>query len=116
MTFYVMLALLLAVGLYGLFAKRNLLKKILALVILEHAVNLFLILVGYRNGGVPPILMPDAGREAFTRESVDPLPQALVLTSIVIGLGLVMLMAALALRIHQRYGTLDANAMRKLRG
>jgi multicomponent Na+:H+ antiporter subunit C len=47
---------------------------------------------------------------------VDPLPQALVLTSIVIGLGITALLVAMALRLHEKYGTFDVEAMRKLRG
>ena len=116
MIYYVLVAVLMMIGLYGLFVKRNLLKKILGLVIVESAVNLFLILVGYRTGGAPPILEPGGNAEEFARTSVDPLPQALVLTSIVIGLGVVMLMVALAHRIHQRYGTLDTIVLHRLRG
>lgn len=116
MTMYVLIAVLLAIGLYGIFGKRHILKKILGLVILEHAVNLFLVSVGYREGGMPPILTPDADPAEFVAASVDPLPQALVLTSIVIGLGVVMLLIALTLRFQQRTGTLDANRMNQLRG
>ncbi len=116
MTMYVRLAVLFFVGLYGLFAKRNLVKKILGLVILEHAVNLFLIQVGYREGGLPPILLKGEDSAAFSGASVDPLPQALVLTSIVIGLGLVILLVALCLRIQERYGTLDSNKISRLKG
>ena len=108
-------------GLYGLFAKRHLLKKILGLAIVEYAINLFLVSVGYRAGGEPPILTPTVERQdpslaEFVRASVDPLPQALVLTSIVIGLGVVMLLVALSLRVHERYGTLDTAEMNELRG
>lgn len=113
---YVLIAFLLAVGLWALFAKRHVLKKILGLVVVEHAVNLFLVSLGYRRGGTPPILTPGEGREAFVAGSVDPLPQALVLTSIVIGLGVVMLLVALALRLHERYGTLDTTRINRLRG
>ena len=116
MTMYILIAALFAVGLWGLLAKRHVLKKILGVVILEHAVNLFLIAVGYRTGGAPPILTPEADTLAFVRASVDPLPQALVLTSIVIGVGLVMLLVALALRLHERTGTLDADALTRLKG
>ncbi len=121
MTMYVLIAVLMAVGLYGLFAKRHLLKKILGLAIVEYAINLFLVSVGYHDGGEPPILTEaveaqDPTLATFAAASVDPLPQALVLTSIVIGLGVVMLLVALSLRVHERYGTLDANEMNKLRG
>jgi len=116
MIMYVLIALLLVIGLYGLFAKRHLLKKILGLVVIEHAINLFLVSVGYRDGGLPPILTRGEDRGAFALGSVDPLPQALVLTSIVIGLGIVMLLVALALRLHERYGTLDTTEMNRLKG
>ena len=113
---YLMIAILLAVGIYGLIAKHHVLKKILGLVIIEHAINLFLVCIGYRAGGAPPILTPGESTEAFGAASVDPLPQALVLTSIVIGLGVVMLLVALSLRLHQRRGTLNAARLTELRG
>jgi multisubunit Na+/H+ antiporter MnhC subunit len=47
---------------------------------------------------------------------VDPLPQALVLTAIVIGLGTTALMVSIAVRIHEKYDTLDVRKIRKLRG
>ena len=113
---YLLIAILLGVGLYGLIAKHHVLKKILGLVVIEHAINLFLVSVGYRTGAAPPILTPGETPEAFARASVDPLPQALVLTSIVIGLGVVMLLVALSLRLQQRRGTLDAAQLTELRG
>lgn len=116
MTFYALTFALLGVGLYGLLAKRNMLKKILGLVILDYAVNLLLVAVGYRSGKGAPILLPTDDPAAFVRGSVDPLPQALVLTSIVIGLGVTMLLVAMALRLQQRYGTLDVDRMDRLKG
>lgn len=116
MTFYALVFALLGVGLYGLLAKRNMLKKILGLVILDHAVNLLLVAIGYRARRGAPILLPGEDVPSFVRNSVDPLPQALVLTSIVIGLGVTMLLVAMALRLHQRYGTLDVDRMDRLKG
>ena len=113
---YVFIAILLTIGLYGIFAKRHILKKILGLVVLEHGINLLLIAIGYRDGGLPPILTPDDDPSTFAAGSVDPLPQVLVLTSIVIGLGVVMLLVALSARIQQRYKTLDTNRISELRG
>lgn len=113
---YLLIAILLAVGLYGLIAKHHVLKKILGLLIIEHAINLFLVSIGYRTGGTPPILTSGEEASAFVAGSVDPLPQALVLTSIVIGLGVVMLLVALSLRLHQRRGTLNTSELTELRG
>ena len=56
------------------------------------------------------------GRERFRKHAVDPIPQALVLTSIVIGVSLTALMVAIAIRIYDRYGTFDLSQIRKLRG
>ena len=52
----------------------------------------------------------------WMQQSVDPLPQALVLTSLVIGLGVVALMVALSVRLYERYGTFDVREMRRLKG
>jgi len=116
---------LLAIGIYAIACKRNLIKVIIGMMVAEYAVNLFLILLGYRWGGRAPIRTPavEAGAksaaeaaDAFVKASVDPLPQALILTSIVIGLGVVALMAAMAIRLHEKYGTFDVSEMKKLRG
>jgi multicomponent Na+:H+ antiporter subunit C len=109
---YLLSMILFGVGVYGVLGKRNLIKIIVGLMIAEHAVNLFFILVGYRWNGRAPILSPDAP----IAQMVDPLPQALVLTSIVIGLGATALLVALAMRLHGKYGTYDVAEIRELRG
>ena len=115
-TIYVLAFSVLVVGLYAVIAKKNLIKIILGTAILDYALNLMLVLVGYRTGGAAPILSARGGPADVVRVGVDPLPQALVLTSIVIGLGITALMVAMALRLHEKYGTFDVDAMRKLRG
>ena len=90
---------LLAVGIYGALAKRDVIKVVMALVIMEHAVHLLLLLFGYRDGGQPPILQAGDDVGAFAASSVDPLPQALVLTSLVIGLGALALLVARSGRV-----------------
>jgi len=115
MSLYFLTGVLFVLGLYALVAKKNILKKVIGVVIIEYAVNLFLVLVGYRRGGTPPII-GDGGTAGMVASSVDPLPQALVLTSIVIGLGILILMVALCVRIYEKYGTTDMTRIRKLRG
>lgn len=107
-----MVFVLFCVGVYGVVAKKNLVKKIIGLVIIENAVNLFFILIGYRAGGEAPILEKGMKGAAF----VDPLPQAMILTSIVIGLGVVALLVAIAVRLYEKYGTFDISRIRELRG
>ncbi len=104
------------VGLYGVLVKKNIIKIVLGLIIMDYAVNLFLIMLGYREGGVAPIISEGASIVEFTKHSVDPLPQALVLTAIVIGLGVIALMVSICIRLYERYGTFDITKMRRLKG
>ena len=113
---YLLCMVLLAIGIYGMVAKKNVIKIIIGVLILDYAVNLILVLVGYRSGGEAPILGEGQSAAELAAKAVDPLPQAMVLTSIVIGLGLTALMVAMALRLYEKYGSFDTNQMRKLRG
>ncbi len=103
---------LFCVGVYCILVKRNLIKIIIGVGIVEYAVNLFLVLIAYRWDGRAPIL--DQTQEI--KNMVDPLPQALVLTSIVIGLAVIALLVALAVRIYEKYGTFDITEIRRLKG
>jgi len=113
---YALCFMVFLVGLYGVSCKKNIVKIILGVVIMEYALNLFLVLLGYRRGGIPPILDRSMETTQFASQAVDPLPQALVLTSIVIGLGTLSLMVAIAIRLYERYGTFDVTEIRKLKG
>ena len=105
---YLLCIILLLIGVFGIISQRNLIKIIISISIVEYAVNLLLILIGYRSDGTAPI-MTERGMDSltFAQRSVDPLPQAMVLTSIVIGLGVMALMVTMALRIYHVYGTYD---------
>jgi multicomponent Na+:H+ antiporter subunit C len=116
MIVYLLTTFLFVLGLYCLVAKKNIIKKVVGVITMEYAVNLFLILVGYRQGGIAPILSKGMSKTEFVAHAVDPLPQALVLTSIVIGLGTTALMVALCIRLYERYGTFDMSEIRRLRG
>ena len=113
---YSLCLLLILVGLYGVVVKRNALKIVICLLIMEHGVNLLFVLVGYRAEGSPPIVDPGTLPSLFMRGAVDPIPQALVLTSIVIGVGVLTLLVALCVRLYERYGSFDVTKMTRLRG
>ena len=120
---YALCFLLFMIGLYCAVVKKNLVKIVIGLAIMEYAVNLFLIMLGYRAGGTAPIIGRgdlQAGAERITahfiNSSVDPLPQALVLTSIVISLGSLALLISMCIRIYGKYGTFDITEIRRLRG
>jgi len=113
---YSLCLLLILIGLYGVVVSRQTLKIVISLLIMNHGVHLLLLLIGYRKGGNPPIVDPGSVISEFANGAVDPLPQALVLTSIVIGLGVLALMVALCVRLYERYGTFDITEIRRLRG
>ncbi len=94
---------LVVIGILGLVVSDHLLRMLLALAVAEAGGNLLIVLAGYRGGAVAPIL----GYAAPGTAMVDPVPQALVLTAIVIGVGVQALAVALLVRVYRAYGTLD---------
>ncbi|MBU0759521.1 MAG: sodium:proton antiporter [Candidatus Omnitrophica bacterium] len=112
MSVYLLCLILFCIGLYCILRKRNLIKIIIGIAITGHAVNLFFILIGYKANGRAPIHSPDQ----TILNMVDPLPQALVLTAIVIGLAVIALIAAIAMRVYEKYGTFDITKIRRLKG
>ena len=113
---YLLVFLLFMIGLYGVVAKKNIIKMVMGLVIMEYAINLFIVMLGYRNNGVAPIIEKTTDTATFMTQCVDPLPQAMVLTSIVIGLGILALMVGISIRLYERYGTFDITKMKRLKG
>jgi multisubunit Na+/H+ antiporter MnhC subunit len=112
MNVYLLCFILFLVGLYGVLTRRNLIKIIIGLSFMEFSIFLFLVLVGYIDAGAAPIL-PQTG--VITR-FVDPLPQAMVLTAIVIALAANAMLLAIAVRIYKQYGTFDIGKINDLKG
>ncbi len=120
---YALCFLLFMIGLYCAVVKKNMVKIVIGIMVMEYAVNLFLIMLGYRIGGIAPIIdkgQLESGTDqitaGFLSSSVDPLPQALVLTAIVISLGSLALMISICIRTYERYGTFDITQIRRLKG
>ncbi|AMM54783.1 NADH-quinone oxidoreductase subunit K [Pyrococcus kukulkanii] len=103
---------LILIGLYAVLVKKNLLKILIGLSIMETGVNLLLISIGYVSGKSAPILS-----ESITpSQAVDPIPQALVLTAIVIGVATTAMALSVAIILYEKYGTLNIEEVRRLRG
>ncbi len=101
MTARILALCLFLIGLGGLVGRRNLIKKVYALAIMNTAVVLLFILGGASIGEAAPFL--GGGGKDF----VDPVPQALMLTAIVVGVCVSALALALAYRLHKAFGSLD---------
>jgi len=95
---------LMLVGIFGIITRKNIIKILLAINVLQTGVNLLLVAIGWVQGGNAPILGKSLNSTAiFT----DPLPQALVLTSIVIGFGTTAVGLAIAINYYKTHGSLD---------
>ncbi len=98
-----------AAGFY-MILRRSLVKVIIGLALLNHAANLFLFTVGGLTRGATPLISDDGSRisDAYS----DPLPQALILTAIVIGFGLQAFALVLFKRVYQTVGSDDLDELR----
>jgi multicomponent Na+:H+ antiporter subunit C len=105
----VVIGLLYTAGVY-LMLRRNVVRLVFGLVLLGHAANLLIFTAGGLVRGRPPIV--PLGSAAPPPGVADPLPQALVLTAIVIGFAVVSFAAVLVHRVVDRTGTDDVDDMR----
>jgi multicomponent Na+:H+ antiporter subunit C len=112
MMVYILCFILFLVGLYGVLTKRNLIKIVIGLSVMEFSIFLFLVMIGYIENAQAPILTAGMENPRF----VDPLPQAMVLTAIVIGLATTAMLLAIAIRIFKKYGTFDITKINNLKG
>jgi multicomponent Na+:H+ antiporter subunit C len=112
MIVYLLCFILFLVGLYGVITRRNLVKIVISLSIMEFSSFLFLALIGYVEGGIAPIVDPADPVKIY----VDPLPQALVLTAIVIGLATTAMLMSVIIRLYRKHKTLDIREIKNLRG
>ena len=100
----VVVGVLYAAGLY-LVMRRSIVKLILGLALLGHAANLLIFAIGRLTHNQPPLIAESA--KQMTAPYADPLPQALVLTAIVIGFGVQAFALVLLKRVYQTFGTDD---------
>ena len=108
---FLAVAALVGIALYIIISQRNLIKLVMGIVILESGINLFLVTLGYREAGIAPIYT-----NAPEGVMVLPVPQALTLTSIVIGVAITALMLSMIMLIYRHSGDIDSEKSRKMKG
>lgn len=111
---YIASFFLIGLGMYCIVVKYNLVKTVIGLSIMDYGVNLLIITIGFNPGGTAPIFTP--GELNPSSFFVDPIPQALTLTSIVIGACVTAMSLALVIKLEESYGTIDTREIRRLRG
>lgn len=96
--------LLFAIGFGNLLLQKNLIKKILGLNFMDTGTYLFLAEKGYIEGRMAPIVVNGV---QDVNAYINPIPNGLVLTGIVVSVSVTALMLSLTIRLYQRYHTLD---------
>ncbi len=107
--YYLASIALIVIGIYVVIAKKNLIKIIIGLDLMDTGVNLLLIAIGYVKGGTAPI------ENANYALYVDPIPQALVLTAIVIGVSVMALALSMVIGLYKNIGTLEIDELRRVK-
>jgi multicomponent Na+:H+ antiporter subunit C len=105
----ILVGVLYSAGIY-MILRRSLVKVIIGLIFLGHAANLLIFTIGRVTKGVPAFIPQDA--EKLVEPFADPLPQALILTAIVIGFGVQAFAIVLFKRAYQTVGTDDLDEMK----
>lgn len=100
---------LIVIGIAGMVLNTNLVKIVFGLAVLEAGANLLLLLATFDAAASAPVLIDGVAPALMA----DPVPQALVLTAIVIGVGVLALALAIVVRVHAAYRTLDIRILRQ---
>ncbi len=106
---------LMMIGLYTMIAKNNLVKKIVGMNIFQTAIILFYVSIGAKKGATIPIIEHGHGGEfhggaahvVHAADYINPLPHVLMLTAIVVAVATLGVALALAIKIHDKYKTLE---------
>ena len=123
-SFFITAVVVILIGLYAALVKRSLIKVVIGLSIFDSGVDLLLISVGYLTSGTAPIFSPGVVKDMpLTLENikklsegmVDPVPQALVLTAIVIGFGVTAVALSLVIRLYRHHQTLNIDEIKNLK-
>lgn len=108
---YIGAFILFTIGLYTLLTHSNLLKKVIGINIMETSIFLFFVSIGYIKGANAPIIDLTNGNLTY----INPLPSAMILTGIVVGVSVTAFALSLIVKIHQAYGTLELDEIMEIR-
>ncbi|MBN2013555.1 MAG: cation:proton antiporter subunit C [Candidatus Altiarchaeota archaeon] len=102
-------AVLMLIGFYAMMSKKNFIKKIIGMNIFQTAIILFYISIADVKDGAAPILVDDV------LVYVNPLPQVLMLTAIVVGVSTTAVALSLIMKIYQEYQTIEEDEVLEVR-
>jgi len=109
---FIVVAWILAVGLYGIVTSRHIVHQIICLIVVQSSTYVLLLGVGYKTGAVAPYFsdLPQS------TPAVDPVVQALALTDVVVEAAVTALLLAFAIQGYKRFGTTDPQQLAEMKG
>lgn len=118
---YIALMVIIVISLYGIIRGASLIKKLIALTIFGDTANALIIFLGFKFGEVYPPILPTLKPTPehiawFASVAVDPVPQCLVITAIVINMAIIMFLAFLVIQVYRLYGTTMVKKIARLKG
>lgn len=108
-------SVLVVIGFWGLLTRRNLIKIVLSIAIAETGLQLAMVSIGYIRGGTAPIIDAALSRAEAVQRAVDPVPQALVLTAIVIGVAVNALLLSFVISLYRKKKSMDISDYKELK-
>ena len=103
------------IGLWGLLTQKNLIKIVIGFTLFDTGIHILMVSIGYIKNRTAPIIDSAVDMNNVENLVVDPIPQALVLTAIVIGLGITALMLSYVLKMYQKKKSLDITNYKDLK-
>ena len=97
---------LILIGMWGMLTQRNMIRMIIGFSLTDTGIHMVMVSIGYVTGGTAPIINAAVPMSDAVNRVVDPVPSALVLTAIVIGLAVTAVMLAFVVRIYKSRNTL----------
>ena len=117
---YVVAAVVFSLGVFTVLTRRNLVKIVMGLSLMEGSIYVLVISTAYRRRSTAPVLLKPPhgiGERTLARGNVaDPVLQNIALTAVVIGVAVTAVLLAAVVRVAQHYRTLDADDVREMRG
>ncbi len=108
--YYMVAIILFVIGMYTMLTHSNMIKKVIAMNIMDAAVFLLFVAIGYTYGGQAPII-----RDGADVVYVNPLPGALMLTGIVVAVSVTAYALSLTVKIYRYYDTCDYDEICEIR-
>ena len=102
--------ILILIGLWGMLTHRNILRIIIGFSLIDTGIHIVIVSIGYVTNGTAPIIDSALNGSDAASRVVDPIPSALVVTAIVIGLSVTAVMLAYAIRLYESKKTLSIDA------